>query len=335
MYCSTAYLHNLPLKIAIYDAPHILYRLHNMQNKTCPQNCASGRIITDGNTGEILCSGCGLVILEKIESTGPERHNSHEDYTDKSRTGGKTSLALDDMGLSTVIGSKNEDSTGKFLTSDMKNTFRRLRIWDSRSKSRSSDRSLRSAFVLLNTLKGKLTIPDTVIEDTAYLYRKALAKKLTRGGSIASLISAALYLSCKKANVPRTLNEVSEASNVNIKNLSRNVRILIENFDLSVTSYDSSDFVSRIANSLGVSERTKRGALDLLHDAKRQGLSEGKNPVAMAATSIYLSCLINKETHSQRKIASVSGISEVTVRNRAKNLVQQLTVLKNLQNIVG
>ncbi|MDC8438078.1 MAG: transcription initiation factor TFIIIB, partial [Candidatus Nitrosotenuis sp.] len=112
-------------------------------------------------------------------------------------------------------------------------------------------------------------------------------------------------------------------------------RILIENFDLSVTSYDSSDFVSRIANSLGVSERTKRGALDLLHDAKRQGLAEGKNPVAMAATSIYLSCLINKETHSQRKIASVSGISEVTVRNRAKNLVQQLTVLKNLQNIVG
>lgn len=289
--------------------------------------CLDSIVITDNDTGEVICSRCGSVLAEKTESFGPEHYaRTAEQYMDRSRTGSKTTLAIDDMGLSTVIGIKNEDSTGKSLTYDMKNTFNRLRMWDSRSKSKSVERSLRSAFVLLNTAKEKLTIPDTVIEKTAYIYRKALAKKLTRGRNIAALISAALYVSCKEANIPRTLNDIAKATNVKVKDVSKHLRLLVESLDLKLASYDSSDFVSRIASSVGIGEKTQRDARVILARAKEKGLIEGKNPVAMAATTIYLSSVINKENKTQREIARASGISEVTIRSRTRLLIDVLNL---------
>jgi len=287
--------------------------------------CRNSVVITDGNTGEVLCTNCGSVLAEKIESFGAE-HATHnvEQYMQKSRTGSRTTLAIDDMGLSTVIGAKNEDSTGKSLSYDMKNTFNRLRVWDSRSKSKSTERSLRSAFVILNNVKEKLAIPDTVIEKTAYIYRKALTKKMTRGGSISSLVAASLYIACKEAGVPRTLNDIAEASNGKVKNISKHLRLLVEKLDLRLPSYDSSDFVSRIASTLGIGQKSQRDALVILASAKEKGLAEGKNPIAMAATSLYISSAINGEGRSQREIAQASGISEVTIRSRARALIESL-----------
>jgi transcription initiation factor TFIIB len=287
--------------------------------------CLDSTVVTDGDTGEVICTRCGSVLAEKIESLSPE-HYSHtaEQYMGRSRTGGRSTLAIDDMGLSTIISSKNEDATGKSLTWDMRNTFNRLRMWDSRSKSRSVERSLRTAFVLLNTLKEKLAVPDTVIEKTAYIYRKALAKKLTRGRNISALVAATLYVACKEANIPRTLSDISKASDLKVNDVSKHLRLLVESLELRLASYDSSDFVSRIASSVGIGERTQRDALAILATAKEKGLVEGKNPIAMAATSLYLSSVMNKEFRTQREIARASGISEVTIRSRTRFLIDVL-----------
>lgn len=296
--------------------------------KCVQESCSNAPIITDGNTGEVCCTGCGSVLIEKIEAMTPEHYNS-EQHVGSGRSGGKVSLTMADMGLSTIIGAKNNDATGRTLSADMKNTFYRLRIWDARSRSHSIDRSLNSAFILLNSIKEKLAVPNTVVENTARLYRKALAKKLTRGRNIAGVISASLYISCKEANVPRTLVDVADASNISIKDLSRHVRVLVKNLDLKLESYDSSEFVTRIASIAQISEKTQRSALNILFHAKEKGVTEGKNPVAMAASSLYLSCMINNEDKSQRKIAIASGISMVTIRTRARFLVQTL----NLSNL--
>jgi len=296
--------------------------------KCVQESCSNSPVITDGNTGEVCCTGCGSVLIEKIETMTPEHYNS-EQYVGSGRSGGRVSLTMADMGLSTIIGVKNNDATGKSLSADMKNTFYRLRMWDARSRSHSIDRSLNSAFILLNSVKEKLSVPDTVIENTAHLYRKALAKKLTRGRNIAGVISASLYISCKEANIPRTLADVADASNISIKDLSRHVRVLVKNLDLKLESYDSSEFVTRIASVAQISEKTQRSALNILSNAKEKGFTEGKNPVAMAASSLYLSCMMNNEDKSQRKIAAASGISMVTIRNRSRFLVKAL----NLSNL--
>ena len=291
--------------------------------KCIDENCSKAytSVITDNNTGEVLCSRCGLVLVDKIEVTGPEQHVfTSEDYFEKSRTGGKSTLAIDDMGLATVIGSKDKDASGNSLSGEMKNMFSRLRIWDNRSKSRSTERSLRSAFILLNTIKMKLTIPDAVIEKAAFLYRKALSKKMTRGRSISALALASLYISCREANTPRTLQDIASAANVSAKDLSRHIRILITSMNLNLESYDSSHFVNRIASAVGIREKTRRDALSILSSAKESGFSAGKNPLAMAATALYLSCISNGEKQTQRKISKASGISVVTIRNRAASL---------------
>lgn len=296
--------------------------------KCVQESCSNASIITDVNTGEVCCADCGSVLIEKMETMISEHYNS-EQYVGSGRSSGKTSFTMADMGLSTIIGAKNNDATGKSLSADMKNTFYRLRIWDARSRSHSIDRSLNFAFILLNSIKEKLAVPDTVVENTAYLYRKALAKKLTRGRNIIGMISASLYISCKEANIPRTLADVADASNISIKDLSRHVRVLVKNLDLKLEFYDSSEFVTRIASVAQISEKTRRSALNILADAKERGFTEGKNPVAMAASSLYLSCMMNNEDKSQRKIAAASGISMVTIRTRARFLVKAL----NLSNL--
>ena len=292
----------------------------------CPQSGSShGPLITDSIRGEILCASCGSVLADKVEDSGPEQRSfTMDDYTQNSRTGLASTLSIHDKGLSTVIGNADKDASGNSISSYMKYAFNRLRTWDSRSKSNSSDRNLRSAFVIMSSVQSKLEISDTVIERAAYLYRKALTKNIIRGRTISGMILSALYVACRESNVPRTLQDVASAGNVSFKDLSRHYRILVKSLDLHVESFNPLEFVSKIGTSVGLSEKAKRDALDILHRAHEKGITDGKNPVSLAATAVFLSGVINEEKITQNSIAKASGVSSVTIRNVARTLRKQL-----------
>ncbi len=284
-------------------------------------------MITDNVLGEIVCGSCGLVLVEKVEDSALEsRIHDTEEYLAKSRTGSGSTLAMYDMGLTTVIGPENKDASGNFLSSYMKNTFNRLRIWNTRSESKPTDRNLKTAFVILNTIKTKLAIPDMVIEKAAYIYRKAMVKKMTRGRSISGLIHASLYAACRETNTPRTLQDIAHAGNITKKDLATNYRNLIKILDLNLKPYDPSEFITRISSEVGISEKTRRDALNILSKAVEKEISVGKNPVGLAAAALYLSCMMNNEEKSQDDIAKVSGITTVTIRNRVKCLRKDLKI---------
>lgn len=294
-------------------------------NVNCDEDsCNSQPTITDTERGEMFCGGCGLVLTEKIEDENPE-HTSYtrEEYLTQTRTGPATSLTMHDRGLSTVIG-QNKDSSGHALSGRAKAAFYRLRTWDQRTKSRSKNRNLSQAFILLNGIKTKLGIPEMVVENTAYLYRKAASMNLARGRSIAPLISAALYAACRETNTPRTLDDISDAGNVSRKSLSRTYRTLVRRLDLNLNQYDTAGFVTRIANILEVKEKTKRDALDILQKSQEKEISAGKNPVAQATASLYLASLLNGETLSQTAFSKASGVSSVTIRNRVTSIKEIL-----------
>jgi transcription initiation factor TFIIB len=131
--------------------------------------------ITDPNSGEIVCSNCGMVISDKIEDTiHPERRTStFEEAHERARTGAPYSLARHDMGLSTIIGKENRDARGQLIDAEMRSEIERLRTWDLRTRMRKSgDRNLMKAFEQLDRLKEKLGLSDTIIEKAAYIYRK-------------------------------------------------------------------------------------------------------------------------------------------------------------------
>jgi transcription initiation factor TFIIB len=278
-----------------------------------------GPEITDITTGEILCGSCGLVLLEKTVDSAQENHGySPEEYMTRSRTGGGSTLTIHDRGLSTMIGAGNKDASGNSMSSYMKNTFGRLRLWDSRSKWDHVEKSLGPAFVILDSVKAKLNIPDLVTERAAYLYRKGVAQNMTRGRTIKSLILAALYAACKESDVPKSLQEIASAGNISTKDLSRNYRLLSQKLELQLKSFDSTDFVNRIGTTVGLGEKTRRKALDILLQAKEKGITEGKNPISLAASALYLSSLINGERRNQKSLSQASGISNVTIRNVSK-----------------
>jgi len=286
----------------------------------CPR-CSKKEIITDSNTAEIFCAKCGFVITERVDNQGPEITFSDNNNTNKSRTGDRTSLTRHDRGLSTIINPINKDSTGKPLSASMKSSLKRLRIWDNRSNVNSPvDRNLQKALSDLLKMKEKLSLSDAIAEKAAYIYRKALEKKLIRGRSITALIAAALYAACRESGTPRTIKEVSSEINIRRRDLALSYRMILRELDMKMPVVDSVQCIARIASQIGMSEKTKRHAIKILNKAEESQNSAGKDPMGLAASSLYLASLKTGEKISQKQVALASGVTEVTIRNRCKGL---------------
>jgi transcription initiation factor TFIIB len=300
------------------------------ENKLLPRSShLHGPLITDSVRGEILCATCGEVITDKTEDSGSEQRSfTPDDYANSTRTGLGSALSIHDKGLSTIIGHADKDASGNSISTYMKYTFNRLRTWDSRSKSSSTERNLRSAFVIMGAIQPKLDVSDAVVERAAYLYRKALTKNIIRGRTISGMILSALYVACRESGIPRTLQDISDAGNISFKNLSRHYRVFVKALELRVDSLNPSEFVSKIGTSVGLSEKAKRDALDIIERSKQKGIVDGKNPVSLAAAALFLSAILNGEKATQDKIAQASGISSVTIRNVAKVIRKNLDISK-------
>ena len=288
--------------------------------------CKTYPVVTDSDRGEVFCGGCGLVLVQNLDDASHEnRSYSSEDFMKNARTGPATSLTMFDRGLSTVIGT-NKDSSGNSLSSKTKYEFNRLRTWDQRSKSRTTS-SLSKAFTLLHGMKTKIGVPNNVVENAAYIYRKAVNAKLTRGRTMASLISASLYASCRQNNIPRTLDDIAAAGNVERRILSRDLRTIIRKLGLNLNQYDTASFIVKISNNMNLREKTKRDAFDILKRCEDEKITAGKHPVAQAAASLYIACIVNGEKVSQKKFSIESGVSDVTIRNRATLIKKTLKLV--------
>ncbi len=289
--------------------------------------CKTYPVITDSERGEIVCGGCGLILVQNISDTSYENNGyTLEGFMKQARTGPATSLIMFDKGLSTVIGT-NKDFSGNALPSKTKYEFNRLRTWDQRSKSRNTA-TLSKAFTLLHGMKTKLGIPDNVVENAAYIYRKIVSAKLTRGRTMTSLISAALYAACRENNIPRTLNDIAEAGNIERRILSRDLRTIIKKLGLNLNQYDTNSFITKISNNMNLKEKIKRDAFEILKRCEKEEITAGKHPVAQAAASLYISCIMNGVKISQKKFSEESGVSDVTIRNRSVLIKKTLKLVE-------
>ena len=290
----------------------------------CP-SCGNKKMVTDQDTGELFCSKCGIVVTDKIADTGAEWRSFSNDETNRTRVGAGTSLTMHDMGLSTVIGAANKDSTGKPLSASVKSSIERLRTWDSRTQAHSSaDRNLRQALNEMDKLKDKLALTDAVVEKAAYIYRKAMERKLVRGRSIQGLVAACLYASCRNTETPRTLDDIAKGINIRRKDVARCYRLIFRELELKMPVVDPVKGVSRIASIAELSEKSKRKAIEILDQAKRIGMVAGKDPMGIAAAALYLACISTGEVKSQKDISIASGVTEVTIRNRCAGLRKML-----------
>jgi transcription initiation factor TFIIB len=279
--------------------------------------------LTDPITGEVICISCGAVISDKIAETRPEWsvYGTNELYS--SRVGMPISLAIHDLGLSTVIGKNNKDFSGKTIVdASTRVVIERIRTWDYRTQTRSSKgQSLKYAFRQLNSLKEKLALPSPVLEKAAYIYRKAQQNDIIRGRTRTGAMGACVYIACREAIIPRAFDEVAEVSNIRHKEMWKAYRAIVSELDLKVPLIDPVRCLVKLANKMGVSEKVKRYGIDYMKQVIDSNISAGRDPMGLAATVLYISCQnFGNVDKSQKYFADTAGISDVTVRNRRQEL---------------
>jgi transcription initiation factor TFIIB len=297
----------------------------------CSMCKRSDSIVTDAESGEVICSNCGMVISDKIQDINhsERRAFSSEVMSNKGsgRTGSPTSLAKHDMGLSTIIGRINKDAAGNKLNAITSSNMSRLRTWDIRTQYHTSaKKNLMLALNELDRLKDKLGLSDAVVEKSAYIYRKAQARGLVRGRLITAFVTAAVYASCREMEIPWTLKDLTVASNLKRKDIARNYRMIISELDLKIPSADPMKCIAKVANNANLTEKTKRKAMTIMNDLTTTTeneillLSAGKDPMGLAATILYMSCLKTGEDKTQSQMAHAAGVTDVTIRNRLRDL---------------
>ena len=292
---------------------------------SCPE-CGNNNLISDDARGEIVCVVCGLVLGQRLIDSGPEwRAFSSEEANKKVRVGAPTTLTLHDKGLSTMIGWKNKDAFGKNISPKMKAEVYRLRKWHVRTRTNKSiDRNLAYAMNELDRFSSQLNLSRDLKESAAHIYRKMANKNLIRGRSIEAMLIASIYLSCKLNKVPKTLDDFLEFAMVDKKKIARCYRLILQELKININVPSPITFVPRFCAELNLSGKTQNRAAELLKLAKKYHITAGKAPTGLAGAALYVAAMQEGERRTQKEISLAAGVTEATIRNRYKELVNHL-----------
>ena len=294
--------------------------------KRCPE-CASIHLTYDDQRGEIICNDCGLLIEEKMVDTGQDAGGQFDKSEKKGRGGAPLSMQKFDKGLTTNVG---EISDIYRLESGQTRKFLRLKKWQERV-STSIERNLRLAMAELRRVASFLNLPSVVRDEAARVYQFVLQRGLVRGRSMESVIAACIYAACRSYNIPRTLDEIAGASDVPRKEIGRTYRFIIRKLGIKVKPSSPKDYISRFSSILHLSPKSQNEALKILRKADISELTSGRGPAGIAAAALYVAALMNDEKKTQREVADVAGITEVTIRNRYKELIDRLGIEDKLK----
>lgn len=297
--------------------------------KKCPE-CGSVNLYRNKDKGEIICRNCGLVIDSKNISLGKEwRDFEEDDDSEMKRSGAPTSYTKYDMGMGTSIGSESDTYS---LDKKQRYKLQRLKRWQKRL-STVMEKNLKIALGELRRLSSYLNLPTSIDEEAGKIYTEAVQKNLVRGRSIESVVAGVIYAACRRQNIPRTLDEISEASGIEKKEIGRSYRYITRELKIKILPSNPVDYISRFASVLGYSAETQSRGIEILSQALSLELTSGRGPIGIAAAALYIAGLLQGERRTQRDISEVSGVTEVTIRNRYKEIILKLELEDEIKKI--
>ncbi len=297
----------------------------------CPE-CGSTRLMRDYECAEIVCMNCGFVLAAKITDRGPEwRAFDDEQRTKRTRVGAPLTYTIHDKGLSTMIDWHDRDIYGKSLSPGQKAQVYRLRKWQRRIRvSDATERNLAFALSEITKIANNLNLPKSILETASVIYRKAVKERLIRGRSIQGVTAAAIYLACRQCGLARTLEEIAQSSSVPKKEVGRSYRFLIKELNYSIPPLKPSQYITKFSNQLTMQGKVEEIAHKILSAAKELKLTSGRGPTGIAAAASYIASVLTGERKTQREIAEIAQVTEVTIRNRYKELVERLSFQMSL-----
>ena len=290
--------------------------------------CKNDVFVLDEFRGEKICSICGLVLKSKIIDPGPEWRAFDADQKKKrTRVGAPLTYTIHDKGLSTIIDFRDRDVFGRKISPRIKAQVYRLRKWQRRIRvSDAMERNLTFALSELDRMASALSLPKNLRETASKIYRNAVKNHLIRGRSIEGVAAASIYASCRLCKIPRTLQEIAEVARVDKKEIGRCYRFISHKLALNAGPTSPVEYISRFASGLKLSGKCQSTARHILQVASKKGLTSGRGPTGVAAAALYLASVLEKERRTQRDIAKIAQVTEVTVRNRFKELISKLNI---------
>ncbi len=296
--------------------------------KCCPE-CES-TLVDDVQNGERICSGCGVVVAEQMADYGPEaRSSSLEEKMKLARATGQTTYSQHDLGIATEISISTKDYSGKSINSDVANQMNNLRKWQQRIRvSSPRERRLSNVLAKIGDTCKVLNLSKNVLETSSMIYRNLDGKMDVKGKSVASITAATIFMACKQCDVVRSLNEIC-AGICTVKDLKAKTKLAAKYYRNMVMELGASStpvvtmdrYISKIANLSKTDVRVERLALEIFEKTRNKNLADGKAPNGIAAAYLYVASILLGQNVLQRDVSSVAGVTEVTIRNRCKEIL--------------
>jgi transcription initiation factor TFIIB len=292
--------------------------------------CQSRNLVYDENRGERHCEDCGLLLEEGIVDQSPEWREFNEggDATNRSRVGAPVTNLIHDKGLSTQIDWQNRDYAGAAINSKSRSQMYRMRKWQIRSRVKGSqERNLSIALVQMGLVCSKMGLPRTINERGADIYTRALKSGLIRGRSIEGTVAASLFIANQQLLTARTVDDFAKVTKLTPKEISRTYRDMKRKLSIKTPVPTPMVYVGRFVSKLGLNSETERRTREIIKLAEERELTHGKSPSGIVAAALYIAGQQTGQIRTQREIAEVTNVTEVTIRNRYKQLANSLGIV--------
>jgi len=299
-----------------------------LETHSCPE--CQANLVDDTQNGEIICSGCGVVVADQIADYGPETKSSNlEEKMKLARATGQTTYSQHDLGITTEISISAKDFSGKTISYDVANQMHNLRKWQQRVRvSTPRERRLANVLTKIAEACNSLSLPKNVLETSSMIYRNLDGHVDVKGKSVASISAATIYMACKQCDVVRSLEEIvrglCQAKDVKSKTklAARYYRTMVmEMGSVKAPVVTMDKYISKIANMTQTDVRVERLALEIAEKTKNNNMADGKAPNGIAAAYLYIASVLLGQNVLQRDVSSIAGVTEVTIRNRCKEIL--------------
>lgn len=293
----------------------------------CPR-CGGTSFVRDYEMGELICQGCGCVIETRFIDLGPEWRAFTQDQKDRrTRVGAPLIDSIHDRGLATVIDWHDKDAFGHKLSPVQRALSFRLRKWQRRSRvSTAVERNLAYVLSGISKITSSLGLPKGIAEMASNVYRRTLMNYSLKGKSTKGMAEASIYLVCRRCGIAKTLGEIAKVTTTTKKEIGRSYRYLLRCLDFNMEPADPLVYSTKFINQLALSGDTELLASKLIRASKELMITSGKGPAGIAAATTYIASILNNERRTQREVAETADVTEVTIRNRYRELTEKLDV---------
>jgi len=287
----------------------------NVSDKVCCKFHPSAVLIEDYRAGDQICSECGLVVGDRVIDVGSEwrTFSSETGGEDKSRVGATENTLLS-SDLSTLIGPSPGGSYSKnpsYATTGNRS---------SRPQG-NSDKALKDAFMIMSDMADKINLPRNITDRANALFKAVYEGRRLRGRSNAAIAAACVYIACRQEQVPRTFKEIVAVCTVNKKEIGRVFKLILKCHDTNVDLITTGDFMSRFCGTLSLARNIQMAATCIAKRAVDMDIVPGRSPISVAAAAMYMASQASSDKRTQKEIADIAGVADVTIRQSYKLLL--------------